>query len=98
MRQTHIPLSFSRVQAAWLIALTLLLLPWPAGAADEAAERRLDLSGLIRELEVANPELKATRHRWESAQAVVPQVQTLPDPRLQLGYQRMPMVPPVVEE
>ncbi|CUQ67930.1 TolC family protein [Candidatus Nitrospira inopinata] len=97
MRQTHIPLSFSRVRAAWLIALTLLLLPWPAGAADEATERRLDLSGLIRELDVANPEIKATRHRWESAQAVVPQVQTLPDPRLQLGYQRMPMVPPVVE-
>jgi len=97
MRQTRIPLSFPRVGAGWLITLTLLLLPWPAGAADEATERRLDLSGLIRELDVANPELKAARHRWESAQAVVPQVQTLPDPRLQLGYQRMPMVPPVVE-
>jgi outer membrane protein TolC len=57
----------------------------------------LDLSGLIREFEAANPEIKAARQRWESAKAVVPQVQTLPDPRLQLGYQRMPMVPPVVE-
>ena len=60
-------------------------------------QHRLDLSGLIREFEAANPEIKAARQRWESAKAVVPQVQTLPDPRLQLGYQRMPMVPPVVE-
>lgn len=97
MRQTSIPLSFLRVRAGWLIMLTLLLLPWPVGAADEMAEPRLDLSGLIREFEAANPEIKAARQRWESAKAVVPQVQTLPDPRLQLGYQRMPMVPPVVE-
>lgn len=97
MRQTHIPRSFPRVRAGWLIVLTLLLQPWPVGAADEVAERRLDLSGLIRELDGANPEIKAARQRWESAKAVVPQVQTLPDPRLQLGYQRMPMVPPVVE-
>lgn len=97
MRQTSIPLSFSRVRAAWLIMLALLLLPWPVIAADETAEPRLDLSGLIREFEAANPEIKAARQRWESAKAVVPQVQTLPDPRLQIGYQRMPMVPPVVE-
>jgi cobalt-zinc-cadmium efflux system outer membrane protein len=97
VRQTPISLSFSRVRAAWLIALTLLLLPRPVGAADETAEPRLDLSGLIRELDTANPEIKAAFQRWESAKAVVPQVQTLPDPRLQLGYQRMPMVPPVVE-
>ena len=97
MRQTSIPLSFLRVRAGWLIMLTLLLLPWPVCAADEVAEPRLDLSGLIREFEAANPEIKAARQRWESAKAVVPQVQTLPDPRLQLGYQRMPMVPPVVE-
>lgn len=96
MSQTHRSLLFSRVWAAWLIALTLLL-PWPVSAADETAEPRLDLSGLIREFEAANPEIKAARQRWESAKAVVPQVQTLPDPRLQLGYQRMPMVPPVVE-
>jgi outer membrane protein TolC len=85
------------VWAGWLITLTLLLLPWPVGAADETAEPRLDLSGLIRELEAVNPEIKAARQRWQAAQAIVPQVQTLPDPRLQLGYQRMPMVPPVVE-
>ena len=58
-------------------------------------ERRIDLPGLIRELEEANPEIKAARERWEAARAVVPQVQTLPDPRLQFGYQRMPMMEPV---
>ncbi len=94
MRQTRIPLSMMRI--GWLITLTLLL-PWPVSAADETAEPRLDLSGLIREFEAANPEIKAARQRWESTKAVVPQVQTLPDPRLQIGYQRMPMVPPVVE-
>ncbi|MEW6544624.1 MAG: TolC family protein, partial [Nitrospirota bacterium] len=40
-------------------------------------------------------EIKAARKRWEAAQAIVPQVQTLPDPKLQLGYQRMPMVEPL---
>jgi len=84
------------MRIGWLITLTLLL-PWPVSAADETAEPRLDLSSLIREFEAANPEIKAARQRWESTKAVVPQVQTLPDPRLQIGYQRMPMVPPVVE-
>jgi outer membrane protein TolC len=56
---------------------------------------RIDLPGLIRELEGINPEIKSARQRWEAATAVVPQVQTLPDPRLQLGYQRMPMTDPL---
>ncbi|MDI3467748.1 MAG: CzcABC family efflux RND transporter, outer membrane protein [Nitrospira sp.] len=97
MKHPRILLSFPQVRARWLIMLTLLSLPGSVGAAEESAEPRLDLSGLIREFEAANPEIKAARQRWESAKAVVPQVQTLPDPRLQIGYQRMPMVPPVVE-
>jgi len=95
MRQTRIPLSSSRVQVGRLMMLTLLVLPCPVGALDETAEPRLDLSGLIREFEAANPEIKAARQRWESAKAVVPQIQTLPDPRLQIGYQRMPMAEPL---
>jgi len=59
-----------------------------------AAEPRLSLEGLIEELAERNPEIKAARERWEAAKAVVPQVQTLPDPKLQLGYQRMPMLDP----
>jgi outer membrane protein TolC len=57
-------------------------------------DQRVDLASLVRELEEANPEIKATRQRWEAAKAVVPQVQTLPDPKLQVGYQQMPMVEP----
>ena len=59
------------------------------------AERRIDLANLIEELESVNPEIRAARQRWEAAKAVVPQVQTLPDPRLQFGYQRMPMTDPL---
>ncbi|HKY71984.1 MAG TPA: TolC family protein, partial [Nitrospira sp.] len=56
---------------------------------------RLSLPALIQELEAINPEIKAARQRWEASKAVVPQVQTLPDPKLQVGYQRMPMVDPL---
>ena len=85
-----------------------MFLPWSVRAAEDrellASEKtvpslqgevRIDLPGLIRELEGTNPEIKAARQRWEAAKAVVPQVQTLPDPRLQFGYQRMPMAEPL---
>lgn len=60
-----------------------------------AEEPRLSLATLIEEMAARSPEIKAARQRWEAAQAVVPQVQTLPDPKLQFGYQRMPMVEPL---
>ena len=56
---------------------------------------RINLQSLIEEISARNPEIKAARERWEAAKAVVPQVQTLPDPRLQFGYQRMPMAEPL---
>ena len=56
---------------------------------------RINLQSLNDELVVRSPEIKAARERWEAAKAVVPQVQTLPDPRLQFGYQRMPMTDPL---
>lgn len=77
------------------LSLTMLVLSVTGSAL--AGEAPLSLSALIEELAARNPEVKAARERWDAAQAVVPQVQTLPDPRLQIGYQRMPMVPPVVE-
>ncbi len=58
-------------------------------------EPRVRLSDFIQELEAANPDIKAARQRWEAAKAVVPQVQALPDPKLQVGYQRMPMTDPL---
>lgn len=82
---------------AVVLVSSILPMSSPAYGAEghEMGERRIDLPGLIRELEEANPEIKAARERWEAARAVVPQVQTLPDPRLQFGYQRMPMMEPV---
>lgn len=62
---------------------------------DSTTDSRLSLTDLIRELETGNPEILAARERWEAAKAVVPQVQTLPDPKLQFGYQRMPMADPL---
>jgi len=78
---------------AWLsLAAPLLLSAQPVRAEDN---QRLSLATLIEEMAARSPEIKAARERWEAARAVVPQVQTLPDPRLQLGYQRMPMVEPL---
>jgi outer membrane protein TolC len=97
----------------WFVVLSIVSIAvfssWPVRGADDRGatqsdgdrpshhEIHLALSGLIAELEATNPEVKAARQRWQAALAVVPQVQSLPDPRLQLGYQRMPMVPPVLE-
>ncbi|MBS0166241.1 MAG: TolC family protein [Nitrospira sp.] len=87
-----------QVSALGLVLVsTMLPMPLPAYGAEGhgAGEPHIDLPSLIRELEDANPEIKAARERWEAARAVVPQVETLPDPRLQFGYQRMPMMEPV---
>lgn len=86
----------------------VMLSPWPVRGEEASgsvtpnstvhgsqAEHRIALASLIEELEGVNPEIRAARQRWEAAKAVVPQVQTLPDPRLQLGYQRMPMTDPL---
>lgn len=91
-----------------VVFLVAVLFPWSVrGAEDRGAvtsggsvhssqnELRVDLPGLRRELEAANPEIKSARQRWEAAKAVVPQAQALPDPRFQLGYQRMPMTDPL---
>jgi cobalt-zinc-cadmium efflux system outer membrane protein len=94
---THAIVLHRVIAASFIVVLAVLLPSWPVQAAEEHGvnEPRIDLPGLIRELEEANPEIKAARQRWEAAQAVVSQVQTLPDPRLQLGYQRMPMMEPL---
>jgi len=40
---------------------------------------RINLQSLIEELVARSPEIKAARQRWEAANAVVLQVQALPD-------------------
>lgn len=81
------------ISLAILTVLLWSLLPGPTAWA--AVEPRLSLETLIDEVTRNNPEVKAARERWEAAKAVAPQVATLPDPKLQLGYQRMPMTDPL---
>lgn len=78
-----------------LALVSLVLLVLPASPVLAAEEPRVSLAALVDEMIQRNPEIKAARERWEAAKAVVPQVQTLPDPTLQFGYQRMPMVDPL---
>ncbi|OGW67182.1 MAG: hypothetical protein A3H49_05330 [Nitrospirae bacterium RIFCSPLOWO2_02_FULL_62_14] len=83
-----------RLKTAWSgLAVAFILLSAPSVSAAE--EPRLSLESLIEEVTRSNPEIKAARERWEASKAVVPQVQTLPDPKLQFGYQRMPMTDPL---
>ena len=81
------------MQSALAVVLVMLCAP----SVSVADEPRLSLSSLIEEVTQRNPEIKAAKQRWEAAKAVVPQVTTLPDPKLQFGYQRMPMTPPEVQ-
>ncbi len=58
----------------------------PAAEKEASLEGRLALTALVQEALQNNPEIKAAAQRFEAAKAVVPQVQTLPDPKLNLEY------------
>lgn len=47
------------------------------------------LDELVQEALAKNPDIRASLQRWESARAVIPQVQTLPDPKVTMGYRDM---------
>ncbi len=47
------------------------------------------LDELVQEALANNPDIRASLQRWESARAVIPQVQTLPDPKVTMGYRDM---------
>ncbi len=44
------------------------------------------LDELVKETLANNPDIHASHQRWESSKAVIPQVQTLPDPKVAIGY------------
>jgi outer membrane protein TolC len=77
-----------------LISLSLLLACLSTGPAF-AEESPLTLQTLVEEALLRNPDIQAASRRWEASQAIIPQVQSLPDPNLLLGYQRMPMLEPL---
>lgn len=65
------------------------VLAWTAPGFAQETEQLSPLAQLIREAREHNPDIQAARQRWESGKAVVPQVQTLPDPKIILGYKDM---------
>jgi len=66
---------------------------WQAGARAVAApldtEPRIELRSLVREALENNPDIRAAQQRWVAAKAVIPQVKTLPDPLINLGYDQV---------
>jgi outer membrane protein, heavy metal efflux system len=66
---------------------------WQAGglaiAAPLDAEARLELRSLVHEAMENNPDIRAAQQRWVAAKAVIPQVKTLPDPLINLGYDQV---------
>jgi outer membrane protein, heavy metal efflux system len=66
---------------------------WQAGARAVAApldtEPRIELRSLVREALENNPDIRAAQQRWAAAKAVIPQVKTLPDPLINLGYDQV---------
>lgn len=91
--------SFSHCRLRFLLLIfvwnSLLFLPGFSSWAASASTYSLNLQELMEEALQHNPDIQAARRRWESSQAIVPQVQTLPDPQMLLGYQRMPMMEPL---
>jgi outer membrane protein TolC len=76
----------SRYHYYLLLGLILLGGYARTSSADEDAAPTLDLQPLVHEAAENNPEIKAAWQRWEAAKAVIPQAQTLPDPRTTFGY------------
>lgn len=69
--------------AGWCLSISLLQsVPGLAQLGDVD----LDLPQLVHEALEGNPEIAAARSRTGAARSVVPQVETLPDPRINLGY------------
>lgn len=75
-----------------LLGVALL---WSLGAIAQAARERPDagpllrLDSLVREALEHNPEIQAVKQRLEASKAVIPQVKTLPDPRINLEYREL---------
>lgn len=54
-----------------------------------AGETPVRLGEVVQEALANNPDIKASLQRWESSKAVIPQVRTLPDPKVTAGYRDM---------
>jgi cobalt-zinc-cadmium efflux system outer membrane protein len=70
-------------------ALLWFSLLWPLLGGAEEGVQPASLEQLVQEALSHNPDIQAARQRWESAKAVIPQVQTLPDPKVGISYRDM---------
>ncbi|MEX2493256.1 MAG: TolC family protein [Nitrospirales bacterium] len=87
--------SFSLFGVRVLLFSTNLLLASVSTGPAFAEESSLTLQSLVEEALLRNPSIQSANRQWEASQAIIPQVQSLPDPNLLLGYQRMPMMEPL---
>lgn len=72
-----------------------LLFAWWSTNSALAADLPLPLGPLLNEAIKQNPSIQAAKDRWVSSKAIIPQVETLPDPELKLGYQQIPAISPI---
>ncbi len=84
--------SFSLSSVRVLLVSTSLLLASVSTGPGFAQESSLTLQSLVDEALLRNPSIQAARRQWEASQAIIPQVQSLPDPNLLLGFQNLPML------
>jgi len=87
--------SFSLFGVRVLLFSSSLLLTCVSTGPASAEESSLTLQSLVEEALLRNPSIQSASRQWEASQAIIPQVQALPDPSLLLGYQRMPMMDPL---
>jgi cobalt-zinc-cadmium efflux system outer membrane protein len=76
-------------RGVWIVILKLALMAVAVAQEPQSEEQRLSLHRLVDEALANNPDIQAAQRRFEAATAVIPQVQTLPDPRINLGYREV---------
>jgi outer membrane protein TolC len=71
----------------------MMVWSWSTAAAEEPVTQTLDVSDLIQEALVHNPEIQAAQQRYRAAQARPSQAGSLPDPMIEGAYHNEPMTP-----
>jgi outer membrane protein TolC len=77
------------IRALILLLVQAALCGWSLAASAPNDGFPASLDDLVQEALANNPDIQASRQRVEAALAMVPQVQTLPDPQVSVGYRNM---------
>ncbi|SFM81620.1 TolC family protein [Nitrosomonas communis] len=70
----------------WIVLFMVAALSCNLAFAGETPNR---LDDLVKEALANNPDIRASLQRWESSKAVIPQVKTLPDPKVTVGHRNI---------